>query len=145
MQQRQDKKPQAMTLRRCTVEHVFGTLKHWIGSTHNEGGAAGGTVSVFTALRRRAKGRWASTTVVPAYGNWMACKARRGPRDAEARHAGAPKAFPHSVGPFRMTIAILVPRIFTLMKSKQTKPSAAFPFRDRATTRRHEASWSTDL
>jgi hypothetical protein len=24
----------AMTLRRCTVEHVFGTLKHWMGSTH---------------------------------------------------------------------------------------------------------------
>jgi hypothetical protein len=23
-----------MTLRRCTVEHVFGTLKHWMGSTH---------------------------------------------------------------------------------------------------------------
>ena len=23
-----------MTLRRCTVEHVFGTLKYWMGSTH---------------------------------------------------------------------------------------------------------------
>ena len=23
-----------MTLRRRTVEHVFGTLKHWVGSTH---------------------------------------------------------------------------------------------------------------
>ncbi len=23
-----------MTLRRCTAEHVFGTLKHWMGSTH---------------------------------------------------------------------------------------------------------------
>jgi len=23
-----------MTLRRRTVEHVFGTLKHWLGSTH---------------------------------------------------------------------------------------------------------------
>jgi hypothetical protein len=23
-----------MTLRRSTVEHVFGTLKHWMGSTH---------------------------------------------------------------------------------------------------------------
>jgi len=23
-----------MTLRRCTVEHVFGTLKSWMGSTH---------------------------------------------------------------------------------------------------------------
>jgi len=29
-----DRKPQAMTLRRRTIEHVFGTLKHWIGSTH---------------------------------------------------------------------------------------------------------------
>ena len=25
--------PKAMTLRRCTVEHVFGTLKHWMGTT----------------------------------------------------------------------------------------------------------------
>jgi Transposase DDE domain len=23
-----------MTVRRRTVEHVFGTLKHWMGSTH---------------------------------------------------------------------------------------------------------------
>jgi hypothetical protein len=23
-----------MTVRRSTVEHVFGTLKHWMGSTH---------------------------------------------------------------------------------------------------------------
>jgi hypothetical protein len=34
MQRRLDRKPQAMTLRRRTIEHVFGTLKHWIGSTH---------------------------------------------------------------------------------------------------------------
>jgi hypothetical protein len=34
VQQRLDKKPDAMTLRRRTVEHVFGTLKHWMGSTH---------------------------------------------------------------------------------------------------------------
>ena len=34
VQQRLDRKPEAMTLRRCTVEHVFGTLKHWMGSTH---------------------------------------------------------------------------------------------------------------
>ncbi|MEO7129190.1 MAG: IS1182 family transposase [Rhodoferax sp.] len=34
MQQRLDRRPDAMTLRRCTVEHVFGTLKHWMGSTH---------------------------------------------------------------------------------------------------------------
>ena len=33
-QQRLDRKPVAMTLRRCTVEHVFGTLKYWMGSTH---------------------------------------------------------------------------------------------------------------
>ncbi|MCU4122416.1 IS1182 family transposase [Variovorax sp. N23] len=26
--------PKPMTLRRRTVEHVFGTLKHWMGSTH---------------------------------------------------------------------------------------------------------------
>ena len=34
MQQRLDRKPQAMTLRRRTIEHVFGTLKQWMGSTH---------------------------------------------------------------------------------------------------------------
>ncbi len=34
MQQRLDRKPDAMTLRRSTIEHVFGTLKHWMGSTH---------------------------------------------------------------------------------------------------------------
>jgi transposase len=34
MQRRLDQKPQAMTLRRRTIEHVFGTLKHWMGSTH---------------------------------------------------------------------------------------------------------------
>ncbi len=33
-QQRLDRKPDAMTLRRRTVEHVFGTLKNWMGSTH---------------------------------------------------------------------------------------------------------------
>ena len=34
MQQCLDRKPNAMTLRRSTIEHVFGTLKHWMGSTH---------------------------------------------------------------------------------------------------------------
>ena len=34
MQRRLDRKPEAMTLRRRTVEHVFGTLKHWMGATH---------------------------------------------------------------------------------------------------------------
>jgi transposase len=34
VQQRLDRKLDAMTLRRRTVEHVSGTLKHWMGSTH---------------------------------------------------------------------------------------------------------------
>ena len=34
MQRRLDRMPEAMTLRRRTIEHVFGTLKHWMGSTH---------------------------------------------------------------------------------------------------------------
>jgi len=34
MQRRLDRKPGAMTLRRRTIEHVFGTLKHWMGATH---------------------------------------------------------------------------------------------------------------
>lgn len=34
VQQRLDQAPDAMRVRRRTVEHVFGTLKHWMGSTH---------------------------------------------------------------------------------------------------------------
>jgi len=34
MQQRLDRKPDAMRIRRATVEHVFGTLKAWMGATH---------------------------------------------------------------------------------------------------------------
>jgi len=34
VQQRLDRKPDAMTLRQRTVEHVFGTLKHRMGWTH---------------------------------------------------------------------------------------------------------------
>jgi Transposase DDE domain len=31
IQRRLDRKPDAMTFRRSTIEHVFGTLKHWMG------------------------------------------------------------------------------------------------------------------
>lgn len=34
VQRRLDRTPDAMTLRRQTVEHVFGTFKHWMGYTH---------------------------------------------------------------------------------------------------------------
>jgi hypothetical protein len=34
MQRRLDRKPDAMRIRRRTIEHVFGTLKHWMGSSH---------------------------------------------------------------------------------------------------------------
>lgn len=34
VQRRLDKNPDAMKVRRRTIEHVFGTLKHWMGSTH---------------------------------------------------------------------------------------------------------------
>jgi len=34
MQRRLDRKPDAMTIRRSTVEHVFGTVKHWMGPAH---------------------------------------------------------------------------------------------------------------
>ena len=34
MQERLDRKPKAMRVRRATVEHVFGTLKAWMGATH---------------------------------------------------------------------------------------------------------------
>ena len=34
MQRRLDRKPQAMTLRRRTIEHVFGTIKSWMGPVH---------------------------------------------------------------------------------------------------------------
>jgi hypothetical protein len=34
MQDRLDRNPGKMKQRRCTVEHVFGTLKFWMGSAH---------------------------------------------------------------------------------------------------------------
>ena len=34
MQTRLDRMPEAMVVRRQTVEHPFGTLKAWMGSTH---------------------------------------------------------------------------------------------------------------
>lgn len=34
VQQRLDRKLDAMTLRRRTVEHVLGKLKYWMGATH---------------------------------------------------------------------------------------------------------------
>jgi hypothetical protein len=33
MQARLDRMPEAMTIRRQTVEHAFGTLKAWMGAT----------------------------------------------------------------------------------------------------------------
>jgi len=34
MQQRLDQAPDAMRVRRQTVEHPFGTIKAWMGATH---------------------------------------------------------------------------------------------------------------
>ena len=34
MQQRLEQAPEASRIRRQTVEHTFGTLKSWMGSTH---------------------------------------------------------------------------------------------------------------
>ena len=34
MQERLDARPDAMRIRRATVEHPFGTLKAWMGATH---------------------------------------------------------------------------------------------------------------
>lgn len=34
VQQQLDQMSNAMTVRKSTVEHVFGTLKHWMGWTH---------------------------------------------------------------------------------------------------------------
>jgi DDE family transposase len=34
MQARLDRMPDAMTIRRQTVEHTFGTLKFWMGAAH---------------------------------------------------------------------------------------------------------------
>ena len=34
MQDRLDRMPEAMGVRRQTVEHPFGTLKSWMGATH---------------------------------------------------------------------------------------------------------------
>ena len=34
MQDRLDRTPDAMRIRKATVEHTFGTLKAWMGATH---------------------------------------------------------------------------------------------------------------
>ncbi len=34
MQSNLEKMPDAMKIRRCTIEHTFGTLKHWMGASH---------------------------------------------------------------------------------------------------------------
>lgn len=34
MDSRLGRDPDSMTVRRCTVEHPFGTIKAWIGATH---------------------------------------------------------------------------------------------------------------
>ncbi len=34
MQQQLDRNPEVLKVRSRTVKHVFGTLKHWMGSTH---------------------------------------------------------------------------------------------------------------
>lgn len=34
MQEQLDRAPNAMRIRRATVEHPFGTLKAWMGATH---------------------------------------------------------------------------------------------------------------
>jgi hypothetical protein len=34
MQDRLERMPETMTIRRQTVEHPFGTIKAWMGSTH---------------------------------------------------------------------------------------------------------------
>ena len=34
MQDRLERMPEAMSIRRQTVEHPFGTIKAWMGSTH---------------------------------------------------------------------------------------------------------------
>ncbi len=34
VQRRLDRRATSMTVRKRTIEHVFGTLKHWMGSTH---------------------------------------------------------------------------------------------------------------
>lgn len=35
MQTRLENMPDAMKIRRCTIEHTFGTLKHWMGASHS--------------------------------------------------------------------------------------------------------------
>lgn len=34
MERRLQAMPEAMAVRRCTVEHVFGTIKGWVGAIH---------------------------------------------------------------------------------------------------------------
>jgi transposase len=34
LEERMDREPVRMRIRKCTVEHSFGTIKNWMGSTH---------------------------------------------------------------------------------------------------------------
>jgi transposase len=34
MQEQLERSPDAMRIRRCSVEHQFGTIKSWMGATH---------------------------------------------------------------------------------------------------------------
>jgi len=34
MQEPLERSPDAMRIRRCSVEHPFGTIKSWMGATH---------------------------------------------------------------------------------------------------------------
>jgi hypothetical protein len=34
LEQRMDREPERMRIRKCTVEHPFGTIKAWMGATH---------------------------------------------------------------------------------------------------------------
>ena len=40
MDRRFEAMPDAMAVRRCTVEHVFGTIKGWMGATPSECGGS---------------------------------------------------------------------------------------------------------
>jgi len=53
MQARLEGMPKAMRIRRATVEHVFGTLKSWMGSTHFQMRGLEKTQNVYAGWRCR--------------------------------------------------------------------------------------------
>lgn len=98
MERRLEAIPDAMAVRRCTVEHVFGTIKGWMGATHfrtrglrNVGTEASLAILAYNIKRHRRRRRCRNP------------KSDNGVNDADACHdkitgALSGAEFSHSLG-----------------------------------------------